>query len=70
MRAEVANKSVSKMKEAVKEAEKQTKMWEENRHSLDKALSLACTNFADEGTTEEMFPEAKFIQHGKIAEYL
>ena len=55
------------MKLAVQEAEQKTKTWEENRHRLDKAVALACTNFAEDGTIEEMVLEAKVTQLGEIA---
>ena len=52
----VTNKSVNKMKQEVQESEHKTKMWEENRHRLEKVVALACTNFVEEGITEEIFP--------------
>ena len=68
--AEETNKHSNNMKQEVKEAEQKTKMWEENKHRLDKAISIACTCFVDEGIIEEMFPESKVTQLGKIEEYL
>ena len=60
------NISVNKMKKEVQEVEQKTNTWAENRHKLDKVVSLACTNFTDEGIIEEMFPEAKVIRLGEI----
>ena len=45
------------MKLAVQEAKKKTKTWEENRHRLNKEVSLSCTKFVEEGITDEMVPE-------------
>ena len=54
------------MKQEVREAEQKRKMWEENRHRLNKAVSLACTNFVDARITEEMVPEINVTLLGEI----
>ena len=66
----VTNKSINKMKQEVKEAEKKTHTWEENRKRLDKDVSIACKKFAEEGIIEVMFLEAKVIRLNEMADDL
>ena len=58
------------MKKTVKEALQKAKTWEENKHRLDAAVTLACNNFTNEGITHEMFAEVKVFRLRKIAENL
>ena len=69
-KVKAANKSVKNMKIVVQDFEQKMKTWEENCHSLDKVVALACTNFAEEGITEEMGPKSKIVRLGEIAEDL
>ena len=39
-------------------------------HRLDNDVTLACSNFADEGITDEIFVEAKVIRLGEIEGHL
>ena len=55
------------MKTTIQEIEQKVKTWEENRLRIDKAVTLACTNFTNPGITEDMFVEAKVIRLGVIA---
>ena len=54
--AKAANTSVKKMKLVVQEAEQRTNTCEENCHRINKAVPLACINFAEEGIIKEMVP--------------
>ena len=45
------NRSINKMNYVVVEVEKKKNTYEENRQRIDKIVSLACTNFAEEGIT-------------------
>ena len=68
--AKVENKNVSKMKKIVQETKQKSKNWEENKNRCDNVVSLSCSQFSDEGITQEMFSEAKVIRIGDIMEDL
>ena len=55
------------MKKTIQEIEQKTKTSEEERNRLDTTFTLTHNNFTDEGIVYEMFAEAKFFRHGKIA---
>ena len=48
------------MKLVVQETEQKTKEWEGNYQKINKAVALSCKNFAADGITKEMAPDAKF----------
>ena len=56
-----SNKTVSNMKKTIKETEEKAKTWEEEIYRLDNVVTLAFSNFVDEGITNEMFAEATII---------
>ena len=57
------------MKKAAKKTEQKSKTWED-MNRLDNVVTLVCSNFADEGITDEMFAYAKVIRLGEIVEDL
>ena len=64
------NKTISKLKKTIKETEQKSKTWEEDRLRLDETITLACSNFANEGIKNEMFAESKVRRLGEIIEDL
>ena len=49
------------MKKTVKETKQKAKIQEEDKLKLQNSVTLGCINFANEGTTKEMFAESKEI---------
>ena len=65
-KVKVAHKDIKKMKLEVQETEQKKNECEENYQKSSKAVALTCKNFAEEGITEEMAPDAKVAQLAEI----
>ena len=66
----ISKKTISSLKQTIKETENKANTWKENRHQIDAAITLACNNFTDEGITNDMFEESKVFRLGEITENL
>ena len=55
------------MKLEIQETKQKKMEWQGNCQKISEAIALSCKNFAEEGITEEMEPDAKVAQLAKIA---